>query len=403
VYLRVGELDGKIYLDLGGKNWDAVEIDADGWRVIPNPPLRFRRSSGTLPLSSPERGGSVETLRSYINVVSDNDFILFVAWLLATLRPRGPYPILSVAGEHGAAKTSACKIARSIVDPHIVAVRAPPREDRDLFVAAYNSHVLAFDNISGLPPWLADSLCRLATGGGYAVRENYSDRDEVLLDAIKPMVINGINDLVSRPDLTDRSILLGLAAISDTERKAEAVLWAAFDKDRPKILGALLDAVSHGLRELPTTHLEKLPRMADFATWVTACEGALWKAGTFLQAYTANIIETIGKVIENDIVASAVMRFSATTRAWEGSSTMLLERLGDMVTDSVRHSREWPGNHRALSSKLRRIATPLRHQGVDIKFGGPPGRLIYVTVVRAWLDDAETAVATSGGSNATRF
>jgi hypothetical protein len=210
VHLRVGGHAGKIYLDLGNKDWEAVEIDEAGWRIVKNPPLRFRRTKGTLPVGTPVRGGSIELLRKYVNVKTDDDFVLFVFWLLAVLRPAGPYPILMVSGEHGAAKSSATKIARSIVDPNTMAVRTPPKEDRDLFIAAHNSHVLAYDNISSLPPWLADSFCRIATGGGFATRELYENLEEVLLDAIRPLVLNGINDLVSRADLTDRAILLNL-------------------------------------------------------------------------------------------------------------------------------------------------------------------------------------------------
>src|SRR3954463_7468851 len=137
------------------------------------------------------------------------------------------------------------------------------RDERDLFIAASNGHVLAFDNISGLPPWVSDSLCRLATGGGYAVRQLYSDGDEVLFDAARPMILNGIEDIVTRPDLADRAILLTLDPIPEGRRRPEAELRVEFEADRPRILGALLDAVSEGLRRLSETHLPNPPRMAD--------------------------------------------------------------------------------------------------------------------------------------------
>lgn len=38
-------------------------------------------------------------------------------------------------------------------------VWALPRDERELFIAASNGHVLAFDNLSGLPHWLSDTLC----------------------------------------------------------------------------------------------------------------------------------------------------------------------------------------------------------------------------------------------------
>ncbi len=179
VHVRVGGLDDRLYLDLGDEAWRAVEIDATGWRVIDNPPVRFRRAAGMQPLPMPVPGGSVETLRSFLNVQSDADFVLVVAWALACLRNRGPYPVIVLSGEQGSAKSTFSAILRALLDPNTAPLRALPREDRDLFIAASNGHVLAFDNVSGLPAWISDTLCRLATGGGFAVRQLYTDQDEV--------------------------------------------------------------------------------------------------------------------------------------------------------------------------------------------------------------------------------
>ena len=246
VHVRVGGLDGRLYLDLCDETWRAVEIDATGWRVIDNPPVRFRRAAGMQPLPMPVPGGSVETLRSFLNVQSDADFVLVVAWALAVLRNRGPYPVIVLSGEQGSAKSTFSAILRALLDPNTAPLRALPREDRDLFIAASNGHVLAFDNVSGLPAWISDTLCRLATGGGFAVRQLYTDQDEVLFDAARPVILNGIEDIVTRPDLADRAVFLTLEPIPEERRRPEAELWAAFEAERPRILGVLLDAVVRG-------------------------------------------------------------------------------------------------------------------------------------------------------------
>ena len=176
VFIRVGEHGGKLYLDLCDDKWRAVEIDADGWRIVEEPPLRFRRAAGMKPLPEPLRGGSIAKLRYFLNVASKNDFVLVVAWVLAGLRDRGPYPVLALAGEQGTGKSLFVAILRSLVDPNVAPLRSLPREERDLFIAATNGHVLAFDNVSGLPAWLSDALCRVATGAAFAVRQNYTDR-----------------------------------------------------------------------------------------------------------------------------------------------------------------------------------------------------------------------------------
>jgi hypothetical protein len=157
VHIRVGGLDDRLYLDLGDATWRAVEIDTMGWRVIDNPPVRFRRAAGMQPLPVPMAGGSVEVLRSFLNVQSDNDFVLVVAWALAVLRNRGPYPVIVLSGEQGSAKSTFSAILRALLDPNTAPLRALPREDRDLFIAASNGHVLAFDNVSGLPGWIPDA------------------------------------------------------------------------------------------------------------------------------------------------------------------------------------------------------------------------------------------------------
>lgn len=161
VFMRVAEHERNIYLDLADRAWRAVEITPDGWRVIDAPPVRFRRPAGMRPLPVRERGGSIDLLRRFLNVGSDNDFRLAVAWVLAALSGRGPYTVLALAGEQGSAKSTAAAALRALTDPNSAPIRSLPREERDLFIAATNSHVLAFDNVSGLPGWLSDALCRL--------------------------------------------------------------------------------------------------------------------------------------------------------------------------------------------------------------------------------------------------
>jgi hypothetical protein len=369
VYIRVGGLDGKLYLDLCDETWRAVEIDTTGWRVIDNPPVRFRRAAGMKALPMPVPGGSVETLRSFLNLQSDADFVLVVAWALACLRNRGPYPVIVLSGEQGSAKSTFSAILRALLDPNTAPLRALPREDRDLFISASNGHVLAFDNVSGLPAWISDTLCRLATGGGFAVRQLYTDQDEVLFDAARPVILNGIEDIVTRPDLADRAIFLTLEPIPEERRRPEAELWAAFEAERPAILGVLLDAVVQGLKRLPETRLEKLPRMADFALWATACETALWPVGTFWSAYCGNRDEAVEGVIDADPIAAAVRAVMATRTEWTGTASDLLGALAEAAGERVAKSKTWPDSPRALAGRLRRAAPFLRKIGIEISFG----------------------------------
>src|SRR5262249_23050574 len=173
-------------------------------------PVRFRRAPGMLPLPEPRSGGSVADLRSFLNVKSEDDFELALAWLLAAMRDRGPYPVLALMGEQGSAKSTFATILRSLIDPNTAALRALPRPDRDLLISAANGWIVGYDNVSRIPSWLSDALCRLATGGGFSTRKLYTDDEEALFSAQRPVVLNGIEDFVNRADLADRTIFLTL-------------------------------------------------------------------------------------------------------------------------------------------------------------------------------------------------
>jgi hypothetical protein len=380
VHVRVAGLDDVLYLDLSDAAWRAVQIDANGWRIVSAPPVRFRRPAGMLPLPAPIPGGSLVDLRQLTNVRIERDMVLIVAWLLAALRDRGPYPVLDLTGEQGSAKSVLAAMLRALTDPNTVALRTPPHDDRDLYIAATNGHVIPLDNVSSLPPWLSDALCRLSTGGGFATRQLYTDTDEVLLDAMRPIMLTGIEDVVMRGDLADRAIAVRLDPIPEHQRRPEREIWADFEAARPRLLGALLDAVAHGLRHLATTQLAQLPRMADFALWAAACEGALWQAGTFVAAYGANRSEMDETVIEGDTVATAVRSMMADRPIWTGTAQELLPLLASIAGEAAK-TKTWPATPRALSGRLRRAAPNLRRVGIAIVFGQRQAKERPITII----------------------
>ncbi|MGH8514235.1 MAG: hypothetical protein ACREV8_09915, partial [Gammaproteobacteria bacterium] len=267
VRVRVAEHDGRIYLDLADDRWRAVEVSATGWRVTDSPPVRFRRAPGMQSLPVPVPGGNLEELRQFLNT-DEAAWPLVLAFLLACYRSEGPFPLLVLLGGAGRAKTTTARVLRRLVDPNESPARAEPRNLQDLMIAARNSQLICFDNISSVRDWLSDGLCRLATGGGFSARELYSDDGEVILDAVRPVILTSITEIATRGDLLDRALLVYLPEIR--ERVTESDFWEKFDKALPCLLGALLDAVSAGLRNLPNTTDSDLPRMADFARWVRA-------------------------------------------------------------------------------------------------------------------------------------
>jgi hypothetical protein len=368
VHVRVAGDDNAIYLDLANDDWEVVQITPEGWRVVGNPPVKFRHVRGMAALPRPSTGGKVTDLRRFVNVDSDADWQLLIAWIIQAFNPRGPYPLLALHGEQGSAKSTQSRVVRALVDPSTASLRSAPHDPRDLMIAASNSWIISLDNLSYLPHWLSDALCRLATGGGFVTRELYTDTDEVFLDAQRPVILNGIEELASRGDLLDRSIILYNPQIPEERRRAEAEFWCEFELIRPQILGALLDAVSVAFRNLAFVQIPSLPRMADFARWVTAAEPALgWPSGSFISSYTDNREAANDLALEASPVASILCSL-IESGAWKGTATDLLKALNGRASEDIRRQKAWPKNAQSLANLLRRLAPSLRAIGIGLEF-----------------------------------
>lgn len=365
VAIRVATHLGRLYIDLANEAWEAIEIDADGWRLVTSTPVRFRRSATMAALPVPVRGGSLDLLRPFVNVASDDGWHLFVGYLVASFRPNGPYLVLILHGEQGSAKSTTTRIIRALVDPSRSAVRTAPREEQDLLIAARNNWVVAFDNVSQLAHWLSDAFCRLSTGGGLGKRQLYTDADEFVLDAQRPVVLNAITEIATRGDLLDRAINLEQPTISETSRRSETEFWRDFETIRPLILGALFDAVAAALANEEAVSLERLPRMADPTRWISAAEPALcWQSGTFTRAYAANRHEGHALALEVSPIAEPLAKLTSKG-SWQGTAGQLLAKLAEIAGAEVTNAREWPKNPRALTEAIKRLAPSLRAMGIE--------------------------------------
>jgi hypothetical protein len=401
---------GAIYLDLGDAAWTAVEIRAGGCCLVSHKPVLFRRPKTMWPLPRPEWDGSIDLLKKYTNV-SAADFLLLVAWATAALKPVGPYPILVLSGEQGSAKTTMARVIRSVIDPNSALLRAVPASLRDFMVEAHNSWVLAYDNVSVIRPWFSDALCRVSTGGGYSTRALHKDDDETLFEVQRPVILNGIDDFLHRPDLIDRCLCLQALPIAETARRLETELLDELQMDAPRILGALLKAVSGAMQMLPRVAVPAWPRMADFARWGEAVGMALgWPPGAFLAEYQANRRVACISALEDSPLSWAIRELleSGTDdaggrrpgpRDGDGdgcgrgdgrvsiclTATEMLQLLGRTMpaTTSTIRTGHWPKSPRALASMLRRIAPQLRLLDIDVRFDrGRDNRLITISAGR---------------------
>ena len=367
IFTRIGKNKNSIYLDLCNSSWQVIEIDETGWRIIQRSPIKFIRSKGMLPLLMPERGGDINDLWKVLSIKNSHSQILILAWLLQVINPDGPYPVLIFEGPQGASKSYTSRTLRSLVDPSLASIRAMPKDERDLILAANNGLILAFDNISTIPDWLSDAFCRIATGSGFSTRKLFSDAEEIIIAVKRPIILNGIDQIVTRHDLLDRAILIHLEPIPENQRKSEKFLKEQQSTIMPKILGCLLDGISTALKNINSTKLDKLPRMADFAIW--ACSGITalgFKKEAFLDSYQLNRSQAVDLALECDLVSSAILDLMNDQKEWESSSTNLLQELSNKISDSERNAKEWPKSASVLGKRLVRASVFLQNKGINI-------------------------------------
>jgi hypothetical protein len=232
VHLRVAGHDGKVYVDLCNEKWETVEIGKEGWKIIPSDaiPVKFVRSNAMNELPYPARSGSIEELRQMLTLPEENSeesWSLILVWVMQALTPcEGDYPILVLLGGHGTAKSTYTEMLRELVDPAVVEHEHERtyHEVRQVYIDVTTSRVLALDNVSQLPDWLSDILCRVSSGGGFKTRSLFTNRDQEIFKGKRPIIMNGISEVVKNSDILDRSLLVDLPPIPGSRRKYDKVL-----------------------------------------------------------------------------------------------------------------------------------------------------------------------------------
>ncbi|MCL0055290.1 ATP-binding protein [Dehalococcoidia bacterium] len=384
---RVVKYQGSIFIDLGDASWTSAKVTSEGWSTVRRCPVRFWRTEHSRALPVPQKGEGIEIFRRYINVSSESDLLLIIAFMVQALFPPGPYPVLSLSGEQGSAKSTAARLIVSLVDPKAAPLRPIPGNERDLMIDASQSLLLAFDNISHIKPNMSDALCRLSSGGGFSTRKLYKDSDQVIFEAQRPVVLTGINETARRSDLVDRTVPITLQRILPEKRRSEYELNRSLEKDGPYLFGFLLDIVSGCLREMDSIRLDNPPRMMDFSRTGEAVAKVLgMERGAFLRALSGSQQDANQEIVDASAVGEPLRAFIEERNSWVGTSRDLLSLLETAQGEETNRGKYWPKDPARFSRELRRLSPSLRLEGINLEFRVPSGRLITIKRMRKTTD-----------------
>lgn len=371
VWLRTARDGAGLVIDMGDTGWSIARVDATGWGVSEGGEVMFRRANRTLGLPTPDETATptegFSRFWKYANV-TPRDRVLVAAFILGAFKPEGPYPLLMVSGEQGTGKSTFSRLLKRLIDPSAAPLRQPPKEPRDVLVAALNAWLLALDNLSWLPPELSDTLCRISTGGAISERTLFSNLDETLVEVQRPVVMNGIEELATRPDLAQRGIHVELDPVKRVI--PESQLFREFDADAPAIFSGILNALAVCITTHESVRIDPMPRMADFACWAYAGLPMLGFSVTeFLDAYRANQEAGLRLGLDSAPVGRAIVTFMESRQEWKGTASELLACLRGLADTNDQRSKQWPKVPRALSAALTRLGPALRSAGITRESG----------------------------------
>ena len=238
-----------------------------------------------------------------------------------------------------------------------------------------HNYVAYYDNVSELPDWLSDALCRAITGTGFSKRELYTDDDDIIYQFLRCIGFNGINLAASKSDLLDRGIILGLQRLDDKKKKIRELkgeILPEFKKILPNLLGYIFDVLVKVLKVMNNggVEIKTKSRMADFEKYaevISRCMG--YEPMRFINAYHENKKLRTDNVLETSPVARAMIDFMESREKWRGTAPELLAELESVASKlkiNTQRERLWPRAANVLTRRLNEIKSNLEEVGISI-------------------------------------
>jgi len=373
----------KILYDLSTDTGEVIEITEVGWKIIHLDTPIFRKSNTALPQVVPNQSYNVENFdksvrfwnrleyNSIFRAVPEEEFKLFMIYLVYCFIPQLPKPILLLRGdgedqdegEGGSGKSTLIRLVKQIVDPSSSELSSIPKETKDLKILLSDNHYTPFDNVTYINSEVSDTLCQGVTGGSISSRKLYTDGDLNTIRYKNCIAINGINLRKIKPDLKDRAIIFDIPRIDDLFRRTESDIEERFEKLLPELLRRIFDVLSKVLMFMATNPEEvdeiknnNLPRMADFAVYGEIISRIMFGdkcKNEFFEYYKNKTIAqngnwgTDGQGLENHAVIQGLLKLRD-----------ILERrypINEEAPDKEDKSLIWQGSFTELFDYLSRI------------------------------------------------
>ena len=368
-----------IYYDLTNEDGFVIKITKEGWG-IQDAPIIFRRYSNQQPQVYPQKKYSLDAFDQFMNLVNikgEDNKLLLRCYIISLFCPDIPKPVLMLHGEQGSAKSTLQELIRMLVDPSSITTVTFPRDINELIQKLAHNYICYFDNVSLIPIWISDQLCRAVTGSGFSKRELYTDDDDIIYNFKRCIGFNGINLGATKADLLDRGIIIELERIPREKRRRVEEIWAEFDRIKPELLGYIFDMLVKVLQVKSNggiaDEIKGLPRMADFAEIgeiISRCMGN--EGNEFLTAYYRNIDLQIEEGIAANLVGNTILKFMENRSEWKGTATELLAELEEVASELKinTHDKSWPKAPNTLSRRINEVKTNLREIGIIIDNSG---------------------------------
>jgi hypothetical protein len=377
--------DNIIWYDLTNRDWEIVKITKHGWHIEKHgshssssalPIILFKRYRNQLPQVYPSRKYPPDIFSQFMDLTNlptddkENRILGEVYTIALFIPPDIPKTVLIPHGEQGAAKSTFQEFIKSLVDPCGALTLSFPKEPEEIVQQLSHNYIAYYDNVSEIPQWISDVLCRAVTGSGFSKRILYSDDDDFIYRFRRCVGFNGINVAATRPDLLERSLILHLKGIPEEKKRKLKHLWKQYEKIKPQVLGFIFNTLVQVLNRLKEVQLKKYPRMADWAEVcevISRCLG--YPENAFLDAYYKNMTRQNEHALEASPIATAIIKLMEQQDYWKGSASQLLEELKHIADGMSINTKMnlWPKAPNALSRKLNEVRTNLSKVGIEIE------------------------------------